>query len=47
VRFIDVFVDELDLEVRGCRHTVAAATGRPSDHPGNLLKLYIHAYLYR
>jgi transposase len=26
---------------------VAAATGRPSDHPGDLLKLYIYGYLYR
>jgi len=28
VRFIDAFVDELDLEARGFRHAVAAATGR-------------------
>jgi transposase len=46
-RFIDAFVDELDLEARGVRHAVAAATGRPSDHPGDLLKLYIYGYLYR
>ena len=30
VRFIDAFVDELDLEARGFRHAVAAATGRPA-----------------
>jgi transposase len=47
VRFIEAFVDELDLEARGFRHVVAAATGRPSDHPGDLLKLYIDGYLYR
>jgi transposase len=47
VRFIDAFVDELDLEARGFRHAVAAATGGPSDHPGDLLKLYIYGYLYR
>jgi transposase len=47
VRFIDVFVDALDLEARGFRHAVAAATGRPSYHPGDLLKLYIYGYLYR
>jgi hypothetical protein len=41
VRFIDAFGDALDLEGRGFRHAVAAATGRPSDHPGALLKLYI------
>jgi transposase len=47
VRFIDAFVDELDLEGLGFRHVVAAATGRPSDQPGDLLKLYIDGYLYR
>jgi transposase len=47
VRFIDAFVDALDLEARGFRHAVAAATGRPSDHPGDLLKLYIDGDLYR
>jgi transposase len=47
VRFIDAFADELDFESRGFRHAVAAATGRPSDHPGDLLKLYIYGYLYR
>jgi hypothetical protein len=46
-RFIDAFVDELDLETRGFRHAVAAATGRPSDHPGDLLKRYIYGYLSR
>jgi transposase len=47
LRFIDAFVDELDLEARGFRHAVAAATRRPSYHPGDLLKLYIYGYLYR
>ena len=47
VRFIDAFVDALDLEARGFRHAVAAATGRPSDQPGDRLKLYIYGYLYR
>jgi len=47
VRFIDAFVDELHLEALGVRHAVAAATGRPSDHPGDLLTLYIDGYLYR
>jgi transposase len=47
VRFIDAFVDELDLEAQGFRHAVAAAPGRPSYHPGDLLKLYIYGYLYR
>jgi transposase len=47
VRFIDAFVDELDLEARGFRNAVAAATGRPSYHPGDLLQLYLYGYLYR
>jgi transposase len=47
VRFIDAFVEELALEALGFRHVVAAATGRPSYQPGNLLKLYIYGYLYR
>jgi transposase len=47
VRFIDVFVEELDLEGQGFRHVVAAATGRPSYHPGALLKLSIDGYLSR
>jgi transposase len=47
VRFIDAFVDELDRGALGFRHVVAAATGRPSYQPGDLLKLYIDGYLYR
>ena len=46
-RVMEAFVDALDLEARGFRHAVAAATGRPSDHPGALLKLYIDGDLYR
>jgi hypothetical protein len=42
VRFIDAFVDELDLGALGFRHVVAAATGRPSSQPGDLLKLDIY-----
>jgi transposase len=47
VRFIDAFVDALHLAALGFRHAVAAATGRPSYHPGDLLKLYIDGSLYR
>jgi transposase len=42
VRFIEAFVDALDLAALGFRHVVAAATGRPSYPPGDLLKLYIY-----
>ena len=47
VRFIDTFVDELDLETLGFQRVQAAATGRPAYHPGDLLKLYLYGYLYR
>jgi transposase len=39
VRFIEAFVDSLDLGSLGFRHTQPVATGRPSYHPGDLLKL--------
>jgi transposase len=42
VRCIDAFVDSLDLDALGFRHTQPAATGRPSYSPGDLLKLYIY-----
>jgi transposase len=46
-RFIDAFVDSLDLDALGFRRTRPAATGRPPDDPGDLLKLYIYGYLNR
>ena len=47
VRFIDAFVDELDLVACGFQRTVPAATGRPGYAHGDLLKLYLSGYLYR
>ena len=47
VRFIDAFVDGLDLEKAGFARVTAKATGRPGYHPGDLLKLYIYGYLNR
>jgi len=47
VRFIDAFVDQLDLQELGFRRAVAAPTGRPAYHPGDLLKLSIYGYLNR
>ena len=47
VRVIDVFVDELDLGELGFAGTEPAATGRPSYHPGVLLKIYLYGYLNR
>ncbi|MFM0441392.1 IS1182 family transposase [Paraburkholderia strydomiana] len=47
VRVIDVFVDELDLAELGFNGTTPALTGRPSYHPGVMLKIYIYGYLNR
>ena len=47
VRFIDAFVDQLDVHELGFTRTVAASLGRPAYHPGDLLKLYIYGYLNR
>ena len=45
VRVIDVFVDELDLGQLGFEGVVPEATGRPSYHPGVLLKIYVYGYI--
>jgi transposase len=47
VRFIDVFVDGLNLAALGFVGTVPKATGRPGYAPADLLKLYIYGYLNR
>ena len=47
VRFIDAFVDSLDLSALGFARVVCAETGRPAYHPGDLLKLYVYGYLNR
>src|SRR4030043_212317 len=47
VRVIDAFVDALDLAELGFDGVAPAATGRPSNHPTTLLKLYIYGYLNR
>jgi transposase len=47
VRVIDVFVDELDLHELGFVRAEPAVTGRPSYHPGVLLKIYLYGYLNR
>lgn len=46
-RAIDVFVDALSLGELGFEGVKPQATGRPSYHPGVLLKLYIYGYLNR
>jgi len=45
VRFIDAYVDQLDLVDIGFDRASAAETGRPGYDPADLLKLYIYGYL--
>lgn len=47
VRFIEAFVDSLDLATAGFERTLPKATGRPGYDLGDLLKLYIYGYLNR
>src|SRR6266542_648110 len=47
VRFIDAFVDQLDLHQLVFSRAVASPLGRPAYHPADLLKLYIYGYLNR
>ena len=47
VRFVDAFVDGLDLAAAGFERVQPKATGRPGYHPRDLLKLYIYGYLNR
>jgi hypothetical protein len=47
VRFIDAFVDGLDLAGAGFGRVAPKVTGRPAYAPGDLLKLYIYGYLNR
>jgi transposase len=42
VRFLDAFVEQLDLEQLGFVRATAAETGRPGDDPGDLLRLYLY-----
>jgi transposase len=45
VRFIDAFIDSLNPEKLGFKHSILANTGRPSYDPSDLLKLYVYGYL--
>lgn len=47
VRFINAFVDKLDLKELGFIRTQPARTGRPGYEPRDLLKLYIYGYKNR
>src|SRR5208337_1813210 len=45
VRFIDAFVDSLNMEKLGFKHALPTELGRPSYNPSDLLKLYVYGYL--
>ena len=47
VRFIDAFVDDLDLGGSGFQRARPKATGRPGYDPVDMLKLYLYGYLNR
>jgi transposase len=47
VRFLDAFVDHLNLTTLGFQRATPAATGRPAYDPADLLQLYMYGYLYR
>ncbi len=47
VRFIEAFVDGLDLAGAGFERVAAKETGRPGFDPADMLKLYIYGYINR
>jgi transposase len=47
VRFIEAFVERLDLPAAGFARVEPEETGRPGYRPADLLKLYIYGYLNR
>lgn len=47
VRFIEAFVDGLDLAAAGFERVAAKETGRPGFDPADMLKLYIYGYVNR
>jgi transposase len=47
VRFVDAFVDSLNLKELGFKHAELEDTGRPPYNPADLSKLYIYGYLNR
>src|SRR5689334_21987991 len=47
VRFLDAFVEQLDLAQLGFTKAICATTGSPPYPPAALLKLYLYGYLHR
>lgn len=46
VRFIEAFVEDLDMNDLGFHRATPRATGRPGYDPKDMLKLFIYGYLY-
>ncbi len=47
VRFIEAFVDKLDMQGCGFERSVSNSKGRPGYDPRDLLKLYLYGYMNR
>jgi transposase len=47
VRFIEAYVESLDLRKLEFERVESAKTGRPAYHPGDMVKLYIYGYVNR
>jgi hypothetical protein len=47
VRFIEAFVETLDLEEPGSTHAIPNGLGRPPYNPADLLRLFIYGHLNR
>lgn len=47
VRFLDAFVEQLDLKAAGFARAALPETGRPPYAPGDLPRLYLYGYLNR
>lgn len=47
IRFLDAFVNAMDLQNIGFKRAVPEETGRPPYDPADLLKLYLYGYLNR
>jgi len=45
IRFIDAFVERLELGELGFQKAEPKDMGRPAYHPGMLLRLYVYGYL--
>jgi transposase len=45
VRFLDAFVENMNLSKLGFKSALLHSTGRPPYHPADLLKLYLYGYL--